>query len=159
MATVKFFYIEDDTAVLFGANGTALTASLAAVAGFISDIKFPIPTFPLWAFFLGLVFAFLSKAIITIYNGDVREREKGQSIRDFVMEVADDPNMTNDLRIEMNAVWAMMEDRRKKLLSLGAVYKLEKWRAVFYFGSAICFLLGTSSILLFVASISPGQSS
>ena len=51
MATVKYFAIEDDTAILFGANGTALTAALAAIAGMISDIKFSLPIFPLWFYF------------------------------------------------------------------------------------------------------------
>jgi len=125
MATVKFFYVEDDTAVLFGANGTALTASLAAVAGLLSDIKFPIPMFPLWAFFLGLIFAFLSKAIITICNGDMREREKSQSIRDFVMEVRADPATTE----EQQQKWMLFGPQWKRVgRSFYRSKQLDLWR-------------------------------
>ncbi|WP_454849567.1 hypothetical protein [Rhizobium binxianense] len=152
MATVKFFNVEDDTAILFGANGTALTATLAAVAGMISDIKFPIPTYPMWIYFLGLIFAFGSKMVIMIYNGDIREREKSQATRDFLLEIKDDPNLPAELEADWNLSWKSMEDRRKILLSVCAAERLNYWRALFFFASAICFLIATSSIIWFVGT-------
>ncbi|HEX8044471.1 hypothetical protein [Rhizobium sp.] len=155
MATVKYFYISDDTAILFGANGTALTATLAAVSGMISNVKFPIPTFPMWIYFLGLIFAFLAKAIIGIFNDDVREREKSQSVRDFIMEAMIDPHATDLLREQLSVQWIEMEDRRKILLKIATIDKLNKWRAIFFYISALCFLAGTSTIILFVGSKLP----
>ncbi|MGO6815623.1 hypothetical protein ELI02_22400 [Rhizobium leguminosarum] len=152
MATVKFFNVEDDTAILFGANGTALTATLAAVAGMISDIKFSIPTFPMWIYFLGLIFAFGSKMVVMTYNGDIREREKSQAACDFLLEIKDDPNLPDAMKADWDTHWQAMEDRRKILLSLKAAERLNYWRALFFFASAICFLIGTSSIIWFVGT-------
>ncbi|MBX5160336.1 hypothetical protein HJB89_24940 [Rhizobium sp. NZLR8] len=152
MATVKFFKVEDDTAILFGANGTALTASLAAVAGMISNIKFPIPTFPLWIYFLGLIFAFGSKMVIMIYNGDIREREKSPATRDFLLEIKDDPDLDDSLKADWDTHWKMMEDRRKILLSIKTAERLNYWRALFFFASALCILTATSSVILFVGT-------
>ncbi|WP_043615081.1 hypothetical protein [Ensifer sp. ZNC0028] len=152
MATVKFFYVEDDTAILFGANGTALTATLAAVAGMISEVKFSIPTVPMWIYFLGLIFAFGSKIVIMIYNGDIREREKSQAARDFLLEIQADPNLNASLKEDLGAQWKAMEERRKFLLSAVVAERLNYWRALFFFASAICFLIGTSSIIWFVGT-------
>ncbi|OWV68908.1 hypothetical protein ATY76_10390 [Rhizobium sp. R339] len=152
MATVKFFNVEDDTAILFGANGTALTASLAAVAGMISNIKFSIPTFPMWIYFLGLIFAFGSKMVIMAYNGDIREREKSQATRDFLLEIKDDPNLIDALKADWDIQWKTMEERRKVLLSPNVAERLNYWRALFFFASALCFLVGTSTIIWFVGT-------
>ncbi|CAM5771132.1 hypothetical protein [Mesorhizobium amorphae] len=152
MATVRYFYIEDNTAILFGANGTALTASLAAMAGLISEVKFPLPVFPLWAYFAGLVCAFLCKMIIESFNGDVREREKSQSIRDFVMEVSADKSIPEEHKPDLDALWTTMEQRRNLLLTESMTKKLDRWRLLLFAASALCFLVGTSSILVFVGS-------
>jgi hypothetical protein len=152
MATVKFFNVEDDTAILFGANGTALTATLAAAAGLISDFKFPIPTFPMWIYFLGLIFAFGSKMVIMTYNGDIREREKSQATRDFLLEIKDDPNLSDALKADWGTHWKAMEERRKILLSVEVAERLNYWRALFFFASAICFLMATSSVIWFVGT-------
>ncbi len=152
MASVKYFYVEDDTAILFGANGTALTATLAAVAGMISDIKFAIPTFPLWAYFAGLIFAFISKSVIMIYNGDVKEREKSQAVRDFLLEALPEKEALAKEGVDWDKEWADMVERRKTLLSLKTTYRLNYVRAYAFFASAICFVLGTGSILWFVGT-------
>ncbi|WP_245279815.1 hypothetical protein [Rhizobium leguminosarum] len=152
MATVKFFKVEDDTAILFGANGTALTASLAAVAGMISNIKFPIPTFPMWIYFLGLIFAFGSKMVIMIYNGDILEREKSQATRDFLLEIKDDPNLDDALKADWDTSWKMMDGRRKILLSIETAERMNYWRPLLFFASALCFLIATSSVIWFVGT-------
>ncbi|ACI55587.1 hypothetical protein Rleg2_2312 [Rhizobium leguminosarum bv. trifolii WSM2304] len=152
MATVKFFKVEDDTAILFGANGTALTASLAAVAGMISNIKFPIPTFPMWIYFLGLIFAFGSKMVIMIYNGDILEREKSQATRDFLLEIKDDPNLDDALKADWDTSWKMMDGRRKILLSIETAERMNYWRSLLFFASALCFLIATSSVIWFVGT-------
>ncbi|MGV2099741.1 hypothetical protein [Rhizobium sp. 21-4511-3d] len=149
MATVKYFYVDDDTAILFGANGTALTAALAAAGGMISDVKFAIPTFPMWIYLLGLIFAFVSKMVITAYNGDTREREKSQSVRDFLLEVRQDPDF-EATGIDWDAQWREMEERRKHLLGLHAANRLNGLRAYSFFASALCFLIATSSVIWFV---------
>ncbi len=132
MATVKFFKVEDDTAILFGANGTALTATLAAVAGMIADVKFSIPVFPIWLYFLGLIFAFGSKAVIMLYNGDILEREKGQAVRDYVLEIKDDPELTEYMQRELDSLWKMMDEKRKRLLTVQSAERLNYWRAAFF---------------------------
>lgn len=152
MATVKFFKVEDDTAILFGANGTALTASLAAVAGMISNIKFPIPTFPMWIYFLGLIFAFGSKMVIMIYNGDILEREKSQATRDFLLEIKDGPNLDDALKADWDTSWKMMDGRRKILLSIETAERMNYWRSLLFFASALCFLIATSSVIWFVGT-------
>ncbi|KSV75553.1 hypothetical protein N185_17075 [Sinorhizobium sp. GW3] len=152
MATVKFFNVEDDTAILFGANGTALTAALAAVAGMLSEVKFSIPIFPMWIYFLGLIFAFGSKIVIMIYNGDIRERERSQAARDFLIEIQADPNLNDSLKADFAVQWKVMEERRKFLLNVTVAERLNYWRVLFFFASALCFLTGTSSILWFVGT-------
>lgn len=152
MATVKYFYVEDDTTILFGANGTALTAALAAVAGMISQVKLDIPTFPLWAYFFGLLFAFVSKSVIMIYNGDIREREKSQATRDFLMEVEGQKDALKREGFDWDDSWKAMIDRRKFLLTVKTAERLNYVRAYAFFASATCFVLGTGSILLFVGT-------
>ncbi|TCL96103.1 hypothetical protein C8J38_101456 [Rhizobium sp. PP-WC-2G-219] len=152
MATVKYFVIEDDTAILFGANGTALTAALAAIAGMISDIKFSLPIYPLWFYFLGLIFAFVSKSIIALVNSDTRERERSQSVRDFLMEVRSDPNTPDDFMPEWDKLWSQMEAQRRLLLTPEFAQRLPYWRAYSFWASAFCFLVGTASIIIFVGS-------
>jgi hypothetical protein len=149
MATVRYFYVDDDTAILFGANGTALTAALAAAGGMISNIKFAIPTFPMWIYLLGLIFAFISKIVIMTYNGDTREREKSQSVRDFLLEARQSPEF-EATGIDWDAQWHAMEERRKVLLSLRAADRLNGLRAYSFFASALCFLISTSSVIWFV---------
>jgi hypothetical protein len=80
---LKYFYIEDDTGVLFGANGSALTALLIAISGVVPLAKVTIPAGLMWVYLLGLVFAFLSKAMIQLTNDDTLQREKLQHMRDL----------------------------------------------------------------------------
>jgi hypothetical protein len=152
MAAVKYFYIEDDTAVLFGANGTALTAVLAGASGLVSENKIDMPTLPMWMFLIGLVFAFIAKSVIMAFNDNVKQREKSQAVRDFLMEARKE-NEGNDAALkEIDAQWLIMESQRKLLLSAKMITALNWVRACTFFAAAICFLIGTSSIILFVSS-------
>lgn len=151
MDNPKFFKVEDDTAILFGANGTALTASLVAVAGMISETKFSIPMYPIWIYFMGLVFGFCSKAVIMIYNGDIREREKGQAARDYLISIQAQPEIYEQFEDDCHALWEATELKRKSLLTVKTAERLNYWRAAFFFASAICFIVATSGIILFIS--------
>jgi hypothetical protein len=67
-------------------NGTALTAVLAGASGLISENTIDVPTLPMWIYLAGLVFAFIAKSVIMAFNDDVKQREKSQAARDFLME-------------------------------------------------------------------------
>jgi hypothetical protein len=148
MATVRYFYIDDDTAVLFGANGTALTTALVGATGIISDVQIELPVFPLWSYLVGLVSAFISKAVINLFNDDVRAREKAQAARDFLIDAMNEAPPS--FRPQLEAQWAAITEQHSKLLTETAVTRLNMIRAVTYLISALCFLSGTASIISFV---------
>ena len=152
MATVKYFYIEDDTGALLGANGTALTAALAAMAGLVSEVKFAIPTLPLWLYFLGLATAFVSKYVISVFNNDVRERERSQFMRDFHSEAQSEGHASES---DLAGLWARMEAHRMTLLSERMVILLTKARAYSFVASMICFLVATALVIAFIGSKMP----
>lgn len=155
--TIKYFYIEDDTAVLFAANGTALTALLVGVADVIPLINFPIPTYPMWLYFLGLIFAFLSKAMIQLTNGDILQREKLQNARDFMMQVTSKPDLPEELSSQFDTTWKIIETQHGKLLKPHHGPRIDKLRAIFFFLSALCFLIATSHLIYLAGYLTPKQ--
>jgi hypothetical protein len=154
--TIKYFYVEDDTAVLFAANGTALTVLLAGITNVVPLVKFSIPTYPMWLYFFGLIFAFLSKAMIQLINDDVMQREKQQNARDVMMAADKEAELPEEVVAQLDATWKLMEERRKSLLNLQNVLRIEKLRALFFFLSALCFLIATSS-MIYLASFLAAQ--
>jgi hypothetical protein len=145
--TMKYFYVEDDTAVLFAANGTALTVLLVGVTDIVPLVKFPIPTYPIWLYFFGLIFAFLSKAMIQLINGDILQREKLQNARDVMMAAEKQPDLPEQISAQLEAVWKFMEQRHKTLLKLEHGPRIDKLRALFFFLSSLSFLFATSKLI------------
>jgi hypothetical protein len=145
--TIKYYYVEDDTAVLFAGNGTALTALLVGITDLVSQLKFPIPTFPMWLYFVGLIFAFLSKAMIQLINGDIFQREKLQNARDVMMAAQKQPDLPEEVSAQIEATWKFMEERHRSLLKPQNGPFIDKLRALFFFLSALCFLFATSRLI------------
>lgn len=145
--TVRYFYVEDDTAVLFGANGTALTALLIGVTDFIPLAKFSIPTDPMWLYFLGLIFAFLAKGMIQLINDDTLQREKLQNMRDLVTSAQKETDLTQEISKQLDDMWNFMEARYKTLFSPQGVMRISHVRALFFLASALCFLIGTARLI------------
>ncbi|MER8670443.1 hypothetical protein NKH45_25240 [Mesorhizobium sp. M1156] len=144
---IKYFYVEDDTAVLFAANGTALTALLVGLKDIVPAITFPIPTFPIWLYLLGLIFAFLSKAMIQLINGDTLQRERLQNARDLLIAALKEPDLTEDISAQLDATWRWTEAEYMKLINLPNAPRIAKLRALFFFLSALCFLIATSVLI------------
>lgn len=155
MAEVRFFYIDDDTAVLFAANGTALTALLVGLADIVPLIQFSLPTFPMWAYFSGLIFAFFAKMVIQLINTDMRKRENLQAIRTFLMEVDEDANAAEELKDQIAAQWALVDQQHRTLLQAHHGPRLDRIRALSFFLSAICFLIGTATLIYYAGFITP----
>jgi hypothetical protein len=53
---------------------------------------------------------------------------------------------------ELDAQWVVMESQIKFLLSMKMITVLDLVRACTFFASAICFLIGTTSVIFFVSS-------
>lgn len=151
----KFFYVDDDTAILVGANGTALAALLLNAADIVSVLKLPMPTVPMWVYLAGLLLAFAAKAIIQLQNGDIRQREKLQHGRDFVETARARQDLTPELKQQLEDTWQILDQQYAKLLKPHHGPPLNKWRAVFYFSSALCFVGATSILIYEASSLSP----
>lgn len=147
MAEVQYFYIDDDTAVLFAANGTALTALLVGLPDIVPLMKIPLPTYPMWIYFGGLIFAFCAKLIIQLVNGDTRQREKLQAARTFLLAALEDQHLTTEQHDQLTEQWALIERRHSMLLQPRYGPFIDQARALFFFLSAICFLTGTASLI------------
>lgn len=145
--TIKYFYVEDDTGVLFAANGTALTALLVGLTDIVPLVKFAIPTFPMWLYLFGLIFAFLSKGMIQLINGDGLQREKLQNARDVMMAAAKESDLSDEISDQLASTWKTMEIQHAKLLKPHHGPRLDKLRALFFFLSALCFLVATSTLI------------
>jgi hypothetical protein len=150
--SLKYFYIEDDTGTLFAANGTALTALLVGITNIVPLIKFPIPTLPMWLYFLGLIFAFFSKAMVQIMNEDTLQREKLQNARDFLVNTNEKNNLTLEMKNQLDDSWKYLDQQHKSLLKLSQIPLINKLRATFFFLSALCFLMATAQ-LIYLASV------
>lgn len=153
--TPKYFYLEDDTAILIAANGTALAALLVNVSDIVTALRLPSPTFQMWFYLCGLVFAFAAKAIIELINGDLRQREKLQYTRDFLIEARSNPALSPELEVQLQNTWNAMEEQHARLLKPEHGPSLDKWRALFYFSSALCFVVGTSTLIVLAGKIAP----
>lgn len=155
---IKYFYVEDDTAVLFAANGTALTALLVGIKDVIPLIKFQLPTYPMWLYFLGLIFAFLSKAMIQLINSDTLERERLQNARDLVLEGRARSDLTEEMSAQLDTLWSFADAAYAKLIKPQTAPRIAKLRALFFFLSSLCFLVATSALIYlagFLATQSP----
>lgn len=157
MMPMKYFYVEDDTAILFAANGTALTAMLIGVKDVIPLIKFQLPTYPMWLYFLGLIFAFLSKAMIQLINSDTQQRERLQNIRDFVIESRAQPDLTEEISAGLDDTWAFAEAEYAKLIKRETAPRIAKLRAIFFFASSLCFLVATSALIYLAGFLATPQ--
>lgn len=152
MTTVKYFYVDDDTAILFGANGTGLTATLVATSGALSSTTISMPTFPMWCYLSGLVFAFASKSVIMLYNNDVKQRERSQSARDFLIEARAKHAGDEETLSILEFNWREMEKQRSSLLTVKMTNRLNLVRAYSFVFSALLFLFGTISIIVYVGA-------
>lgn len=153
---IKYFYVEDDTAVLFAANGTALTALLVGIKDLIPLIKFQLPTYPIWLYFVGLIFAFLSKAMIQLINNDTLQRERLQDARDVVLEGKARSDLTEEMSAQLDAMWSFADAAYAKLIRPQTAPRIAKLRALFFFLSAMCFLV-TTSALIYLAGVLTSQ--
>jgi len=153
--TPKYFYVEDDTGALIAANGTALGALLLNVSEVLSSMKFALPTFPMWLYLAGLVFAFASKGIVQAINGDIRQREKLQYARDFVIDARESSQQDPELDSQLQDMWAAMEKQHARLLKPNHGPLLDRVRALSFFASALCFLVGTSTLIVLAGQLSP----
>ena len=147
----KFIYIEDDTAVLFAANGTPLLAVMAAFADIVPLQKFSMPILSMWLYLFGLVFIFFSKMIIQWFNDDMRQRERLQNGRDILLETMSRDDLPDEFRLQTEEHWKVLEGYTATLLQTDTALRLSKWRAYCFFLSGICFLV-SSLILIFAAS-------
>lgn len=147
--TIKYFYIEDDTGVLFAANGTALTALMVGVTEIVPLIKFQFPTLPMWFYFVGLICAFVSKAMIQMTNSDTLQREKLQSARDTLMEAESKQNLPPEMKNELAKAWNQMAIQHSKLWKLEWFPRINLVRAIFFVFSALCFLIATAQLIYF----------
>lgn len=143
----KFVYIEDDTTSFLAANGGALTALLVGLPDILPLVDFPLPTYPMWIYFLGLIFAFGAKSIIQIQNDDMRQREKLQNHRNWAITASESPDMTEELSKQLDAVWEKLAALHGRLLKEHHGPILDKARASFYFASGLSFLTATGSII------------
>jgi hypothetical protein len=143
----KFFYIEDDTAMLFASNGTALAALLIGIPDILPLLDFPVPTYPMWLFFAGLFLAFGAKSVIQLQNEDTRQREKLQHARDWIMNTDANPDVDGDVKTQLPALWERLDARHKRLLSERQGRALDHVRAACYLLSGTCFLAGTGSLI------------
>lgn len=153
--TPKYFYVDDDTAILVGANGSALAALLLNAANIVSELKLPMPAVPMWMYLAGLLLAFAAKAIIELQNSDVRQREKLQHGRDFIIEAQANPDITPEMADGIKTTWNLMEEQYGKLLKPQHGPMLDRWRALFYFSSALCFVIATSILIYQASKLSP----
>ncbi len=133
--------------MLFASNGTALAAILVGLPDVLPLIDFPLPTYPMWVYFLGLIFAFMSKSVIQIQNGDMRQREKLQAARDWIISVSESPDAAVELKGQLPAMWEKLDILHKKLLKEHHGPRLDKIRAFCFFAAGVCFLLGTASLI------------
>lgn len=147
VVTPKYFYVEDDTAVLFAANGTALTALLVGISDVVPLLKSEMPTYPMWIYFIGLIFAFFAKMMIQLINGDIRQREKLQHARDFIIETRVNPEIDEALIAQLDESWRLTDLQYAKLLKQHHGPTIDKARAAFFLASAVCFLLATASLI------------
>jgi hypothetical protein len=153
--TPRYFYVEDDTAILIAANGTALAALLINAADIITNLRLPLPTFPMWVYLTGLVFAFGAKAVVQLMNDDIRQREKLQHARDFMIEAAKSPDLTPELNERLQSGWLSMEEHYSRLLKPVHGPRLDKLRAFLFLSSALCFLIATSTLIVVAGRIAP----
>jgi hypothetical protein len=151
--SMKYHVVDDDTAVLFAGNGTALTALLIGVSNVMSLGNIPIPTASMWLYFLGLIFAFLSKAMIQLINGDIVEREKLNSMREFVIESGKNHDLTEELAQQYQETWNLLEKQHEALMKPHHGLRAAKFRAAFFFASSICFLIATSILIYQVGNL------
>jgi len=154
---MKYFYVEDDTAVLFAANGTALTALLVGITDIVPLVKFLLPTYPMWLYFMGLIFAFLAKAMIQLINGDTLQREKLQNGRDVMIAASTEQDLPEEISAQLDATWKIIEAQHAKLLKPHHGPRIDKLRALFYFASAVCFLIATATLIHLAGLITTEQ--
>lgn len=147
----KFIHIEDDTAVLFAANGTPLLAVMAAFADIVPLEQFSLPILPMWLYLLGLIFIFVSKIIIQTFNDDMRQRERLQNGRDIFLETLSREDIPDDFRRQTEIQLESLNAFSDKLLKIKTVNALTRWRAICFLFSGICFLV-SSFILIAEAS-------
>jgi hypothetical protein len=143
----KFFRIEDDTATLFASNGTALVALLVGLPDILPLLDFPLPTYPMWLFFAGLLLAFGAKSVIQLQNEDMRQREKLQHSRDWIISTGENPETPDEIRARLPELWEKMTVQHSKLLKEQSGPILDRIRTVCFVLSGLCFLMGTGSLI------------
>jgi len=148
----KFIYIEDDTAVLFAANGAPLLALIGAFADIVPLQKFSMPALAMWLYLFGLFFIFLSKIIIQAFNDDMRQRERLQNGRDILLENMARPDLPAEFLTQMEDGWKQLESFTAKLIDQKTTTSLAKWRAFFFLLSGICFIVASLSLVLAAGS-------
>lgn len=153
MAEVRYFYVDDDTTVLFAANGTALTTLVVGLPELVPLVRFQFPTFPMWIYFGGLIFAFCAKMMIQLINADMRQREKFQAIRAFLIEVREDENTAEELKEHIAGQWKLIERQQATLLQAHHAPRLDRIRTLCFFFSAVCFLIGTATLIYYAGFI------
>ena len=151
--TQKFFYIDDNTAVLIAANGSPLLVFITAIKDLIEleGISSLIPA--LWIYFAGLIFAFCCKPVIEFINDDTKEREKLQYGRNLAIETLKTENLPDEIRRQAEETLVMVEHRYTKLLKPTNASKPAHLRAWFFALSCICFLVATAMLISAAAEV------
>lgn len=88
----------------------------------------------MWLYFGGPIAAFSAKSVIQLQNEDLRQREKLQHDRDWIIEARGNP-------------WEKLSQRHRKLLKEHNGQVLDRIRASAYLASGSCFLAATASII------------
>lgn len=147
----KFIHIEDDTGILFAANGTPLLAVMAGFTDILPIAKFHLPILSVWLYFFGLIFIFFSKIIIQTFNDDMRQRERLQNGRNILLENLSRDDIPEELRNKFEENWNALDKYTETLVQEKMTAALARWRAIFFLLSGFCFLI-SSFILILSAS-------
>ncbi len=148
---MKYFRVEDYSALPFKANGTGLSASLVAVAKVIPTQTFELPIFPSAVYLLGVVFAFGVHARAMLLNDDIHSRERLNHAREFIGSALESEHLTPELESMLDQLGDAAAEQHKRLLSAPATRRIEVFSAYCYFISLGCFLVATGYAIYFLS--------
>lgn len=142
--------VEDYSALLFKANGTALTVSIVAISNIIPTQDFSFPIWPSAIYFAGLILAFGVHWLTVAQNTDIRRRQQRAYVASILAEKSEQAEQHDVLKLQIEKISSELDRQEKHMFTVEQVVRLQARSSMFYWASAFCFLIGTGLALWFL---------
>lgn len=138
--------------LLFKANGASLTLYVTVITGLIASDAL---SARLWAlipcmiYFIGLCFAFVVHISHRAIDEDVRQRERLNDARTFIIDKLKRDDLPPTIRTELEVAFGRAEEKHKTLMTIADKERTDRLGGKAYFWSLGCFLASTFLVMIY----------